>query len=107
MNIYLIFVDNKDKIKFKKIKVKKIDPEGFHTIGGSSVSIGRINTFMYSPCHIYFLDKKIAERCFLKIQNNAVKSYQESIDFYRDRLKKFKRQKWKGKVEWTFTELFM
>ena len=98
MNIYLMGVDDNDKIKLKKEKVKKIAPEGFHTSDGYYVSFERINTFMFSPCHIYFLDKKLAERYFLTIKNNSIECYQESIDFYRDMLKKFKRQKWKGKV---------
>ena len=99
MNIYLIVINNKDKIKFEKMKVKKIDPEGFHTSDGYCVSFESTNLWSSFPCHIYFLDKKIAERCFSRIKNNAIKSCQESIDFYRDRLKKFKRQKWRGKVE--------
>lgn len=97
MNIYLIGINNRDKIEFIKRKVKKIDPEGFHD--GYCVSFERINLLSSFPYHIYFLDKKIAERCFLTIKNKVIKECQESIDFYQDKLKKFNRQKWKGKVE--------
>lgn len=99
MNVYLIVVDNKDKIKFEKVKVKKIDPEGFHTSDRYCIPFERINLWSSFPCHIYFLDKKIAERCFLTIKNKVIKDCQENIDFYRDKLKKFKRKKWRGKVE--------
>ena len=99
MNIYLIGINNRDKIEFKKRKVKKIEPRGFIASDGYCVSFDRINISSSFPYHIYFLDKKIAERCFLTIKNNAIKECQESIDFYQDKLKKFNRQKWKGKVE--------
>ena len=99
MNVYLIVVDNTEKIKFEKIKVKKIEPRGFIASDGYCVSFDRINLLSSFPYHIYFLDKKIAERCFLTIKNWVIKDCQESFDFYRDKLKKFKRKKWRGKVE--------
>ena len=79
MNIYLMGVDDNNKIKLIKEKVKKIVPEGFYTSNSYYVSFERINTFVFSPCHIYFLDKKIAERCFLTIKNNAIEGYQEPL----------------------------